>query len=506
MESVTQKKSEQEEIVELANQKNLFLSPEALQLLEKASIADAKKALQELADENVFIVNSNDIENKLIRTKITPIVEMEVSMPTSFKPLAKEYNANYRELKEYNLSASDTCDGSVQDFVKLFRDKLDFMQSILKNRQGFSPKPLDSLKESTQKREVNFIAIVQEKWVSKKGHLAFRLEDIEEECIALVLKDNAELMEQGNRILLDEVIGIKGTKGMGDLVIIKEILQPDLPLRSPKTVEVPLNACIISDIHAGSKLFLEKEFQQFLKWLNGEKGNPKEKTMVGKIKYLFICGDNVDGIGIYPDQAKNLAVKDIFEQYQVLEKLLLNIPEYIETFIIPGQHDSVRWADPQPPIPKEYAPQLHKQSNIHFLPSPGWVEIEGLKTLMYHGAAIHELYGTLGNLSMSEPQKAIIEILKRRTFLLNYGSKQPYAPEQKDFLSIREAPDLYFGGDMHHFGSDTYRGCTIINGGCFQSQTEYEIKQGHVPTPGIAAILGLENRKITLKNFLEEQP
>lgn len=497
-------KSLEQELVGIANQKNLFLSPEALQLLEKAGLEDAKKALFELASENSFIINSSDVENKLARTKMTPAPEIEAIQATGFKPLAKEYNSNYREIKEYNVSPESKCDGTVQDFVKLFQDKLVFLESQLKNRQGFNPRPISLLKESTQKREVDFVAMVGEKWVSKNGHLAFRMEDVDGECVALVLKDNAELMQQGNRVMLDEVVGIKGTKGMGDLIIIKEILQPDLPQRNVQLIQEPLSACIISDIHSGSKLFLEPEFRKFLSWLNGNEGSEKEKKTAGKIKYLFICGDNIDGIGVYPDQLKNLAIKDLFEQYQHLEQLLLEIPEYIETFIIPGQHDAVRWADPQPPIPKEYAPQLHALPNFHFLPSPGWTEIEGLKTMMYHGAALHELIGTVGNLSASRPQQAMIEILKRRTFLLNYGAKQPYAPEKRDYLSIREPPDFYFGGDMHHVGFDTYRGCTVLNASCFQSQTDYEVKLGHVPTPGIASIIDLQTRKIGLKDFCNE--
>lgn len=494
----------EQEIVALANEKNLFLSPQALQLLEKAGLEEARQALFELADENLFIVDSAHVETKLFRTKMQPVVETEAPAATAFKPLAKEFNANFRELKEHNASTENRSEGTVQEFVQMFSDKLEFMTGLLKARQGFSPKPLLSLKESTQQREVDFVGMVYEKWVTKNGHLAFRLEDKESDCIALVLKDNHQLVEQGGRILLDEVIGIKGKKGMGELIIISEILQPDMPLRNTKTIAEPLAFGIVSDIHVGSKLFLENEFRHFLNWLNGKEGSEKEKQKAGKIKYLFICGDNVDGIGIYPEQIKNLAIKDIFEQYVGLEELLVQIPDYIETFIIPGQHDSVRWADPQPPIPKEYAPKLHQQSNVHFLSSPGWLNVEGMNVMMYHGAALHELHGQLNHLSYSKPEKAMVEVLKRRTFLLNYGAKQPYAPEKKDFLSIREVPDFYFGGDMHHVGFDTYRGCTVLNASCFQSQTDYEVKMGHIPTPGIAATIDLQTRKIALKNFCNE--
>ena len=57
---------------------------------------------------------------------------------------------------------------------------------------------------------------------------------------------------------------------------------------------------------------------------------------------------------------------------------------------------------------------------------------------------------------------------------------------------------------MHHVGFETYRGCTAFNAGCFQSQTDYEAKQGHFPTPGIAAVVNLKTRNIALKDFCNE--
>ena len=71
-----------------------------------------------------------------------------------------------------------------------------------------------------------------------------------------------------------------------------------------------------SDIHVGSKLFLEKQFVKFIEWLNGNVDTRKD--IAEKIKYLVISGDLVDGIGVYPNQDKELSISDIYKQYSVL--------------------------------------------------------------------------------------------------------------------------------------------------------------------------------------------
>ncbi|MDO8625345.1 MAG: metallophosphoesterase, partial [Candidatus Diapherotrites archaeon] len=461
MEEKTQTVSDDKakQVVALANDRNVALSAAALELLSSVSLTDAGRVLDELSEKGLFIIGAPDVEARLMRTKLSASAPDVTVLKTGFRPAAKEYSANCRELKQLNFSTDMACEGTVQDFARMFGDQFETLSGVLRSRQGFSPRPISQVKTSSS-RDVEFIAMVTEKWVTKNGNLAFRLEDLEDECIALVLKSDDVMLQAARPIMADEVIGVKGKKGKGDLIILAEIMQPDLPLKSPQRITEPLSIAVISDLHVGSKLFLEKELDRFLSFLNGRSDSEKERELAGRIKYLVVAGDTVDGIGVYPGQISKLLIKDLHAQYAALEDILLQVPDYIEVFIIPGQHDAVRWADPQPPIGKAYLPRLHELKNYHMLPSPGWVEIEGLKTVLYHGAALHELYNFNSRLSMTKPELAMIEILKRRSFMLNFGNKQPYAPEKKDYLLIREEPDLYFGGDMHHIGFDTYRGCT----------------------------------------------
>ena len=95
-------------------------------------------------------------------------------------------------------------------------------------------------------------------------------------------------------------------------------------------------------------------------------------------------------------------------------------------------------------------------------------------------------------------------MLRRRSLMVSYGLKQPYQPEKKDYLLVREEPDIYVGGDMHHNGYGNYRGTIIINSGTWQDQTDFQLKQGHKPTPGIVPMLNLKTGRIT-ENFFTKK-
>jgi DNA polymerase II small subunit len=489
------------EVIQYASEKNVLIDENAALVLGENT--DFKEIIDELIEKNHFILSKELVEEKIVgrKTKIQPVEEKVVIKKTVFKPVAKEYSARYRILEDLNVTNKSFSEGTVKDFLRFFRDKFEVLEKILSQRNRLNPKPIKKLRSISRNKEVELIGMVSDKFESRNGNLILQLEDLEAQCIAVVLKKDLKLFEIAKTVLVDNVIGIKGVKASEEMIIVKEIIFPEIPQRPLKKINEDLSILLISDLHVGSKLFLENAFKKFLAWLKGEIGSEKEKEKVGKVKYLMICGDTVDGIGIYPGQVSNLAVKDIYRQYELLSNLLMEVPEYIEVFIIPGQHDAVRWSDPQHAIPKEFLPELYSLKNFHFLSSPGWSEIEGLKVLQYHCPSLHDLYSSIGHLSYSRPQDAMIELLKRRDLMPCYGLKRTYVPEKKDFMVLREVPDIFLGGDLHHNGYTQYRGTMILSCGCWQERTEYEIQKGHIPTPGIAAIYNLKDNSINETYF-----
>ncbi|VVC00392.1 DNA polymerase II small subunit [uncultured archaeon] len=488
-------------IIEFCAKAGQIIGQEAIGMLEKE---EAWESILEGISEP--IVRPEKVAS-LIAGRETKLVNVEreaVVTKGRQKGLAKDCDPDYRIMKEYDITGQSTSEGKVKDFLTYFRDKYDFLSSLLQHRQGFSPKSPEKLKGLKKYEQVDLAGMVIERWVSKAGNITIELETPESKFLAIVSKDDLALTREAERILVDDVVGIKGKKFTDEMVIVQSIIWPDMSQRPPKLSERDLSVCLVSDTHVGSKLFMEKEFTRFLSWINGDTASEKEAERLGKIKYLVVAGDNVDGVGVYPEQYDELAIRDIYAQYGKFCELIGQVPEHIEVFIIPGQHDAVRRADPQPAIPGEFVKGLEGRGNVHFVGSPSWVEIEGLKCLIYHGGSFHDMYAATKHLSVKEPQNAMIELLRRRDISTGFGLNQPYVPEKRDFMVIREEPDFYFGGDMHHKGYSHYRGCTVANAGCWQERTNFQIREGHVPTPGIALDISLKTRRITENNFKGE--
>ncbi len=494
----------EKEIIEYASKNNAAVNNKAIALLKERE--DYRKIIDELLEEGHFILSKDAVEGKIVekKSKIELVKEVEIH-GTGFKPLAKEVAPDLREIRRLNLPEHVNSGGKAEDFVQMFRDKFRVLEGVLKQRNTLNAKPIKRLKAVPMGKEVEIIGMVQEKFTSKNENLVLKLEDLEAECIGVVSKDDQRLVEFAKRILPDNVVGVKGKKIRDGMIVIREIMLPELPQKPFKKSERNLSLAAVSDFHVGSKLFMEEEFKRFLLWLKGMTGSEKEKEKVGKIKYLMILGDVCDGIAVYPNQLEELAIKDIYGQYEALSELLVEVPEYIEVVMIPGQHDAVRWSDPQNAIPKEFLPELHKLKNFHFISSPGWVEVEGLKCLMYHGPSMHDLYASVSNLSYKRPHEAMIELLKRRDLMPSYGMKRPYIPEKMDYMVIREEPDIFLAGEMHHNSYGPYRGTMVMSCGTWQLQTDFQVQQGHTPTPGIASIYEMKTNKIIENYFYRKE-
>ncbi|MCX8190314.1 MAG: metallophosphoesterase [Candidatus Diapherotrites archaeon] len=483
-----------DEIIDFARHKKVFLSKDALEVLLVR--VDWKDIVEELASEGCFIVAKKDIEKKVTKTKIFLAEELGGAEVPSQKHIVEQSPKNFKIINAKNNLNKGQGNGGTNDFLELFRFKFNSLKSILEQRNSIRAKPIKNIGYVKEKEELEIIGMVYRKWETKTGNTAIELEDLESRCIVVLSKNEHGVELERHRIMLDDVICVRGIKIAKDMILAKEVIWPDIPQREIKLTKKDVCVASISDLHVGSKLFLEGAFQKFISWINGDAGSDEEKKFVKKIKYLFVTGDNIDGIGVYPKQHSELNIKSIKEQYNLFSDYMLQIPDNIEIFIIPGQHDAVRWADPQQPIPEKFVPKLYAAENIHLLGSPSWVEIEDLKVFLYHGSCLHDLIASISGLSYEHPQQGVVELLKRRCVMLTYGLSHPYAPEINENVFMKESPDLVFMGDLHHTGYLTYRGTTIVNNSTWQDRTEYQIKLGHMPTPGVAIAMNLKDRKI----------
>ncbi|MEM3399284.1 MAG: DNA-directed DNA polymerase II small subunit [Candidatus Micrarchaeia archaeon] len=482
------------ELAKSLSSKDILVSPDALELLSKYE--NALEIVDMIAkNESAIVITKEHVEKYAKREEKIPSF-VEVVRSSDFKPIAREYEPEIRIL-DTTGNGNGGCKGSVEDFVSYFRDRYRKMASLLRTRptsDGISP--LSSLQDYIKGRKVRIIGIVSSKETTKNGHIKIDLED-EDATVPVIFMKNSPCFEEGRNILLDEVVAIDGEIFSPPAVIAKRVVWPDLPIRDqPKRTEKDIAIAFLSDIHIGSKHFLARNFANMISWLNGAWGDKKDRELAGKVKYLLIAGDISDGVGIYPKQEKELVIKDIYEQYKMFCDLMKGIPDYVEVIVAPGNHDAVRRAEPQPRLPKE----LVDEACIRSVDNPCRMEIEGLKTLMYHGTSLDSIIAALPNMSYETPEKAMIELLKRRHLSPIYG-ENPIVPENRDRMIIAEEPDIVHMGHIHKNGYETYRGAVVINSGTWQDRTDFQIKQGHMPTPCLLPVYEAKYGKINVIDF-----
>jgi len=421
---------------------------------------------------------------------------------TSFRPYAKDVEDEVNVLVDPTKKICTT--GSINEYLEYFKDRFERLKKILKKRMDAKNAiPISVALKAPIKSKVNIIGMISE-IIESKERLFVKIEDMESIATVLVSPNlSKEIIEKARSLLLDQVICVKAIKGNNDLMIAKDFILPEVPQKTPHKATIPIYAALMSDIHVGSKKFMEKEFNRFLLWLKGEKGNKKLREIASHTKYLVIAGDIVDGIGIYPGQLDGLEITDIYEQYCEAAKLLEQIPEHIEVIIIPGNHDASRKALPQPAIPKEYAEPLYEARKIYSLGNPSTVGLHGVELLVFHGRSLDDIASVAPNVNFDTPDKSMKLLLKGRHLAPIYGERTAIAPEKRDFMVIERPPDIFHAGHVHILKCDRYKGTLIVNSGAWQEQTDFQQKMGLVPTPGIMPVVNLQTSIISTINFTD---
>ena len=445
--------------------------------------------------------------------KKSPCAEEE-KLPTSFSPPStsesrKSFRPYAKDVEDRVKVIADPTDeicttGSIKEYLEYFQDRFERLKKILRKRiDAKNAVPISVALKMPIKSKVNIIGMITEK-IESKERLFVKIEDLEASATILISPNlSHEIIVKARSLLLDQIICVSAIKGKNDLLIAKDFILPEMPQKTPHKASMPVYAALTSDLHVGSKTFMEKEFNRFILWLKGKRGNENLRNIASHIKYLVIAGDIVDGIGIYPGQMKGLATNDIYEQYREAAKLIEQIPEYIEIIIIPGNHDASRKALPQPAIPKDYAEPLYEARKINSLGSPSTVSLHDVELLLFHGRSLDDIAAVAPNVSFDTPDKAMKLLLQGRHLAPIYGERTPIAPEKRDFMVIERIPDIFHAGHVHVLRCNSYRGTLIVNSGAWQRQTDFQKKMGLVPTPGILPIVNLQTSKISTIDFTE---
>lgn len=442
-------------------------------------------------------------------TAVLPETNVEVIEIPAFRPLGRETNLKY-SIK--NITAEKT-NANVSDFAKYFGDRLNKLKDIINHgrnaKLGGMINSVESLGQYVNSREVTVAGIVYEKAITKNGHILVTIDDQTGFAKVLfpkpernVTPDSLAMFNEAQKIVTDEVIAVRGklskdSTNKDPFLIAYYLARPDVPIHQRKRSEDELGIAFLSDIHVGSRLFLDKHFARFLQWMNGEVDY--KKSTAEKIRAIVIAGDLVDGIGVYPNQQKELIVDDIYKQYDMLFEYLDKIPDYVQIFILTGNHDAVQRAEPQPTLPSEFLKKLDKNS-MHLVSNPGYITVEGLRILGYHGTSLDSVIQGIPGCSYSKPEDAMVEVLKRRHISPIYGDN-PIVPGRTDPMVIEDVPDILHMGHLHKNGYSEYHGTVVVNSGTWQARTSYQAKLGHMPTPAVLPVYDAKNGGISVIDF-----
>ncbi|MFN7991794.1 MAG: DNA-directed DNA polymerase II small subunit [Candidatus Micrarchaeia archaeon] len=437
------------------------------------------------------LISREDIDSALSEIEKA---KTEIIRPSGFSPLAKEYESNIKVNHALDVTGKSRTKGEVDNFIAHFRNRYERIARMLRRSNSVPTIDLADARRHVNEK-VRVIVFISEKRTTKKGNVLFEVEDMSGTFKVIISQSrfNEKILDKAKMILTDDIIAVTG-KVLEPYMIAEDIEWPDLPvIREKKRSEVDLATVYLSDLHFGSRYFLDRYLASFVEWLHG-RGEARE--LAGKVKYICIAGDIVDGIGVYPNQEKELVVRDIYKQYRMFDDFLENIPDHIEVIVAPGNHDAVRRGEPQPALGKD----LVSAPDIIRIGNPSSVAIEGIKHLVYHGTSMDSMIANLPGASYMHPEKVMVEYLRRRHLSPIYGGNL-IIPENVDYMVIEEPPDIFHSGHVHKNGYTQYRGTLVINSGTFQDRTDFQIKQGHVPTPALVPVYEMKYGRLHTLDF-----
>ena len=450
----------------------------------------------------------SDLKSSNIGRTIAPINAPEL------KPAARPHGLPHARISDFGMLAKDidmeldihfditgrsVTEGRMDDMLSCFNDRLKTIKRLLiQGRLPSRPISVAELVSGNRHRDdsATIIGLVDDPKHTKNGHLLFSLEDdtASVRCLCRLTENAGNNHPVNAGLMPDDAIGVTGRFARdGDLLIVDDIHFPPMARheKSRAGVDASVSAAFLSDIHLGSRTFLRPQWQKLVEWFHND---PIAQT----VKYFVLSGDGVDGIGIYPGQEKELMITNLFDQYSELAKLLEVLPDHIEVMLLPGNHDAVRPAEPQPALDPEVQTDYN---NTTFVGNPCDFSLHGVRILSYHGKSIDDFVAQLRSVSYAKPETAMRAMLERRHLAPSWGGKTPLSPEPEDRLVIPVIPDIFVTGHVHGHFVGEHKGVTMVQSSTWQNQTSYQRMLGFQPKPCMLTVINLHTHASTTIPF-----
>src|SRR2546429_3336315 len=403
-----------EELLAFVSERGTLLEPDAVEflLVQRDPIAELDGFLRS-CQETPFVVTLEDIRHagEIAQQALRPRTPLDlrpvavVATPSaSFRRIGEKAADGHPDVRILrDITGRSTCEGTLEDFTRYFRHRFQVLREMLRrHRELGGAKDIAKAQRST--REIRIIGMVADVRTTKNGHRILELEDDTERVPVLLPADSPLASET---VVPDEVVGIVGTVNGKGLVIAASLVRPDLPTTKafPGT---PGHARVafMSDIHVGSRTFLDEKWSRVSEWLGGA------DEVAPSIRYLVVSGDGVAGIGVYPRPHEELTIDDLDGQSEALAGMISALPDRLAAVPLPGNHDALRPAEPQPPFPTSI--QKPFDSNVSFPGNPSVLNNEGVRIVSDHGLRIDALVSSIPGLSYQRPLDGMKAMLRMR--------------------------------------------------------------------------------------------
>lgn len=516
---------ESKDILKFCMKQGLLVDGDVLALLSQVNDLGAAKIIIENIKEQtqkkvitkeVFFDKKNILKifsdvpkenwEKIEKLKIKLGLNIEISKGISSKNTISEPIKNNLGVKVLSKSINGGKKYVVGDFVQHFRNRYNFLKKTLQDRVEL--KNLVSInKIASRGYGASIIGMISTRNITKNKNLIFDVEDPTGKIKVLVNKNKEAVYNLAKNLPLDGVVGFIGS-GNSEIFFVNDIIIPDAKIPEKKRSPEEEYALFIADIQVGSKLFLEENFKKFIDYLNGGVPNTPE---VSKIKYLFLVGDVVEGVGVFPKQEKELTITDLEAQFSKLAFWLSKIRKDITIIISPGNHDGVRLMEPQPIFDEKFAWPLFNLENVVLTGNPATVNIgkkpsfSGFNVLLYHGFSYPYYANTIPSLieegdGLNSPEKIMIYLLKHRHLAPTHESTQS-VPTEEDGLLIDPVPDIFVSGHTHKMAAIYYNNILIISAATWEAQNKFQERMGNKPDFCKIPLLNLKTREIKILDF-----
>jgi len=478
--------------------RGFFLDKEVLEIFKSMKLEKRNKIIDLLSSsqlkekvitKRVLVKNKSLLENVLQKNGVNFEELLEINyIPEVKKDLTEK---NFKVVKEPEFVQKIF---EINDFSNLFRQKYNILKEkfVIDNYTDMT-----SIRKLPNSGSFSIITTVYDKKNTKNKNILLCVEDLTKDANIVIPRSNSHVYELAQKVFLDDVILIRGNV-VDNLLIANDIVFPEIKLPKEKTTKGDCYIAFIGDIHCGSNYFLEKNFLKFIKWIN----NTEE------IKYLFIGGDIIDGVGQYYGQEKDLSIKTISGQYKKFQELLNLFRQNLQIFIIPGNRDSIWIGEPQPKFNINQFGEFKNYDNISFVGNPSIINIEdSVNILLYHGMNIYNLINEKKELKdkygYNSPNILIKDLLNSRQLSPEYGFTDTIIDKNAS-LVLDIIPDIILTSHFHRCNVDVKNNILMVNGSCWIKNPKYFNKKGIESEYCKVPIINLKNREIKIMDFNNE--